>query len=134
MKKTSYQLLPLLYTCAHTHVKEVRHVFRDSKHFRNNSEPLVRSQEAALGCMFDIKLITHIFHNSPYIHTHTHTHTSYPRRNTGRGGNDSGQLVSIGGLLSSRRIPGQKIFLVSFPRAWCGGQATSLSSAKSSSL
>ena len=56
-------------------MKEVRHVRRDSKHFRNNSEPLVRSQEAALGCMFDVKLITHIFHNSPYTHTHTHTHT-----------------------------------------------------------
>ena len=50
-----------------------------------------------------------------YIHTHIYIHTSNARRNSGRGGNDSGQLVSIGGLHSSRRIPGQKILHVSFP-------------------
>ena len=61
--------------CAHIHTQEVRPVHHDSKHFRNNSEPLVKSQEAPLGCVFYLKLIIHIFHNSPYVYMYTYTHT-----------------------------------------------------------
>ena len=92
------------------HTQKGMHVSHDSKHFHNISEPLVKSQETPLGCAFNLKLIIHIFHNPTYIyiythtHTHTHTHTSCTIRNSGRGRNDSGQLVSIEGLHASRRI------------------------------